>query len=397
MYGLESIIQNLKLLNYFEKTVRSRVWCCYSWLSLKSLIIFSSMSNEEVPVLVPQTLRDSLKQYNQEHVLTFIDNGTVTGSSATDLLDQLNLLDLSFLQNIFQASTSEDTADSIQASDSTRIEPLDTFHALDESSHEDQVAWREMGLAALCRGTVAAIVLSGGQGTRLGFAGPKGMYDIGLPSGKTLFELFALRLLRLNTLTCSNIPWYIMTSPMNHETTLAFFKEHQYFGLPTESVMMFPQGTLPCFTKEGKLILETPCRLAQASDGNGGIYTALYKSGALADMQKRGILYAHAFAVDNAACKVADPIFIGYCIAREADVGNKVVWKSSSAEKVGIVAKRGGKYCVVEYSEMDEETKALKDVKTGKLVYGAGNICNHFYTVYVIPRLRYLGILLIYD
>ena len=159
---------------------------------------------------------------------------------------------------------------------------------------------------AIAAGEVALIVLSGGQGTRLGFDGPKGKYDIGLPSGKTMLQLFGKRVVKLQQLAsaknggakCTS-PWYIMTSPMNHDETESFFQEKGFFGLEASQVKFFPQGTLPCMTPEGKMMLETGCKVGAASDGNGGIYGALRSKGCLADMETRGIKYIHTYAVDN--------------------------------------------------------------------------------------------------
>jgi UDP-N-acetylglucosamine/UDP-N-acetylgalactosamine diphosphorylase len=177
-----------------------------------------------------------------------------------------------------------------------------------------------------------------------------------------------------------SIPWYIMTSPMNDQVTKDFFKEKDYFGLDPADVIFFAQGTLPCMTKEGKIMLESGSAVGKASDGNGGIYGAMLQSGNVADMKKRGVKYAHVYSVDNAIAKVADPMFMGYCISQGADVGNKVVWKANWDESVGVVAKRNGKPHVVEYSELSEDMAKQSDAG-GKLVYGAANICNHFYTV----------------
>jgi UDP-N-acetylglucosamine/UDP-N-acetylgalactosamine diphosphorylase len=163
----------------------------------------------------------------------------------------------------------------------------------------------------------------------------------------------------------------------NHAHTTTFFKEHKYFGYGSQNVTFFPQGTLPCMTEEGKLMLETGFKVGSAADGNGGIYGALKASGSLQSMKERGVKCVHVFSVDNAIGKVCDPAFIGYCASRGADVGNKVVWKVSPDEKVGVIGKRGGKNSVIEYSEMSTADCAKTDA-SGKLMYGAGNICNHF-------------------
>lgn len=243
---------------------------------------------------------------------------------------------------------------------------------------------RQRGMTAVANGEVAAVLLAGGQGTRLGYDGPKGMYDIGLPSQSTLFRYMAERIKKLGQLSGGgdkSVPFYIMTSPLNHVATATYFAEHaDEFGI---DVQFFPQGTLPALTFEGKMILETPTSLAVAPDGNGGIYPALVKHGILKDMKTRGIKYMHVFGVDNALVKPADPTFVGYCINRHADCGNKVLWKTSPDEKVGVVACRGGRPCIVEYSDMSVAMSERRG-GDGRLVFGAGNICNHFYTLHFV-------------
>jgi len=204
-----------------------------------------------------------------------------------------------------------------------------------------------------------------------------------LPSGKTLFQLFAERLMSVSKLAGSSkpMPWYIMTSlGDNHAYTEAFFEENDYFGYGAQNVTLFSQGTLPCLTLEGKIMLETGYKVGTAADGNGGIYAALQNTGAVSSMAQRGVKYVHCFSVDNAISKVGDPVFVGYCVQNGSDLGNKVVWKAEPGEKVGVVGKRGGRYAVIEYTEMKPADCELTDAN-GKLVYGAGNVCNHFYTV----------------
>jgi UDP-N-acetylglucosamine/UDP-N-acetylgalactosamine diphosphorylase len=239
---------------------------------------------------------------------------------------------------------------------------------------------RKIGMDAISCGSVAAVLLAGGQGTRLGYDGPKGMYDIGLPSHMTLFRYMSDRIKKLGMLSgghARSIPFYVMTSPLNHDATTEYFKDNDDFGL---DVKFFPQGTLPALTIDGKMILESRTSLSVAPDGNGGIYPALVKHGILDDMKNRGIKYIHVFGVDNALVKPADPTFVGYCIMRDADCGNKVLWKASPDEKVGVVASRGGRPCIVEYSDMSREMSEARG-DDGRLTYGAGNICNHFYTL----------------
>ena len=155
----------------------------------------------------------------------------------------------------------------------------------------------------------------------------------------------------------------------NHKHTTEFFAKHNFFGYGEENIKFFSQGVLPCMTVEGKMMLETGFKVGEAADGNGGIYGALQNTGQVEDMKARGVKYVHCFSVDNAIGKVADPLFMGYCISRGANVGNKVVWKAEPGEKVGIFGKRNGRSAVIEYSEMTKEDCELTDAN-GKLVYG---------------------------
>lgn len=170
---------------------------------------------------------------------------------------------------------------------------------------------------------------------------------------------------------------------MTDADTRAFFAERNYFGLDPSTVRFFSQGTLPCLTNEGKMMLENGYTVGSAPDGNGGIYRALHESGCWADMVAKGVEGVVAFAVDNAAVRPADPVFVGFCMEQSADLGSKACAKTHAHEKVGVICSKenmGGGCCVVEYSEMDRTTAELKDA-SGNLVFGAGNLCIHYFSV----------------
>ena len=308
-------------------------------------------------------------------------------AEASSLLAQLSAIDVALVNELFTATMAANAGDAAPVS--SKLSPADGVTKVSDSTPETLTTWRHAGLTAIAHGQAAALILAGGQGTRLGFDKPKGLYDVRLPSHKSLFRLQAQRIIRVKELAAAaagvpassvSLPLYVMTSPMTDADTRDYFKEQAFFGLPHSDVMFFSQGTLPCLTFDGKIMLQDGHTVAEAPDGNGGIYRALHLSGVVADMQKRGVVGTHVFAVDNAVVRAADPVFLGYCMSKGADVGSKVCPKAGPHEKVGVLCRRDGAYTVVEYSEMDKATAELRDDVTGELTFNAGNICIHYYS-----------------
>ena len=229
--------------------------------------------------------------------------------------------------------------------------------------------------------------MAGGQGTRLGSSDPKGCFDIDLPSKKSLFQLQAERIYKIQDLarkysgldTPAAVPWYVMTSGPTRKPTEKFFQEHDYFGLPKENIIIFEQGVLPCISNEGKILMESKSKAAVAPDGNGGIYQALLLSEARTDMRKRGIEHIHAYCVDNCLVKVADPVFLGFAATKDVDIATKVVRKRAAKEPVGLIVQKDEKPDVVEYSEIDKEMAEATD-SGDRLKFRAANIVNHYYS-----------------
>ncbi|CRK18162.1 hypothetical protein BN1723_019396, partial [Verticillium longisporum] len=193
--------------------------------------------------------------------------------------------------------------------------------------------------------------MAGGQGTRLGSSAPKGCFNIDLPSNKSLFQIQAERIRKVQELAAAKagastpavVPWYVMTSGPTRGPTQEFFEKNSYFGLDKANVVIFEQGVLPCISNEGKILLESKGRVAVAPDGNGGLYQALVVSNVLSDMGSRGIEHIHAYCVDNCLVKVADPVFIGFSAAKNVDIATKVVRKRAANESVGLILQKNGK------------------------------------------------------
>ena len=322
-------------------------------------------------------LRTQLESLGQGHIFSQLE-GEIFNETHPVVL-QLNKLNVA--ESLMHLHAAEKSPfKTLQEAD---IKPLQDVLDWSCLTHEERLCIKELGMTAIVQGQVAAVIMSGGQGTRLGFDGPKGMYKIGIPSRRCIFRMHIEKLLAIRRLAGQNsqqlpsIPVYIMTSEINTSIIQEYFRANDYFGYPAADVFFFEQALEPCLDFNGKLILESTTSLALAPDGNGGVYNAMRRSGALDDMCKRGVKHLHIYGIDNVLTKSADPVFIGGCIRENADIGNKVVWRSSKEEKVGVGVEYNNKMLILEYSEIP---KALADATdaAGKLVYGAGNICQHY-------------------
>ncbi|KAG0301982.1 UDP-N-acetylglucosamine pyrophosphorylase [Linnemannia gamsii] len=330
----------------------------------------------------------------QGHLFNFYDG--LNDDDKAKLVAQLDSLNVERVNRIHQKATT--CPSPMLNNQSATLAPLpeECFDSILEASKDKIQKWQTLGLTQISQNKVAVILLAGGQGTRLGSSAPKGCYDINLPSNKPLFQIQAERILKLQQLAQQQpgavpnvtIPWYVMTSGPTRPATVAFFQENNYFGLSSDNIVFFEQGTLPCLTFDGKIMMESKSQVAVAPDGNGGVYAALRGTGVLANMAERKIEYLNAYCVDNCLVRVADPVFIGYCVSKNADCGAKVVRKSTPDEPVGVVCLRNAAFNVVEYSEIDEDVAQATNPKNGQLLYGAANIANHFYTTDFLNRVE---------
>lgn len=243
----------------------------------------------------------------------------------------------------------------------------------------DPALWaaaRATGEAALRAGRVAAFTVAGGQGTRLGYDGPKGTFAVTPLRKKSLFQVFAEKIKAAGLRYGKPLHWFIMTSHTNHGQTEQFFVANRFFGLDKGRVHFFRQGRMPAVGFDGKILLETRSALALSPDGHGGSLRALHRSGALDLMAREGIDTISYFQVDNPVVRCVDPAFIGFHLQANSGMSSKMVPKAYPEEKVGHFCLQHGKVVVIEYSDMPMAMQRETGPE-GSLRYSAGSIAIH--------------------
>jgi UDP-N-acetylglucosamine/UDP-N-acetylgalactosamine diphosphorylase len=331
-----------------------------------------------------------LQALGQEHLLAFFSQ--LSASQQQSLLSQLASLDLAGLPALIEQYVLRKPEYRVPASLAPAIVHTPSGRVVGSSKAHawDKRAAKREGEALIRAGKLAAFVVAGGQGSRLGFEGPKGCFPAGAVTGKSLFQLFAENLLGAKDRFGVEVPWYIMTSPLNDAQTREFFERHAYFGLSPNSVRFFEQGVSPSIDMHtGKLLMTSKHEIATNPDGHGGAVRALHASGALADMEARGVEHISYFQVDNPLARVVDPTFLGLhakCALSSGQMSSKVVPKSSAAEKVGVFVLADGRTGVLEYSDMPSHLQEARE-SDGTLRFGAGNIAIHMLSRTFVHRL----------
>ncbi|MBQ5930271.1 MAG: UTP--glucose-1-phosphate uridylyltransferase [Clostridia bacterium] len=238
--------------------------------------------------------------------------------------------------------------------------------------------FEKIGVEAIKAGKVAAVLLAGGMGTRLGVDGPKGAYNIGITKPLYIFEQQMNNLKEVNEKCGATVPLYIMTSDKNHEQTTSFWKEHGYFGYDEKDVKFFKQDMAPAVDYDGKIILETKDTPALSPNGNGGWFGSLQRAGLCEDLHARGVEWLNIYAVDNVLQRIADPVFVGATIQSGVNCGAKAIFKTEPREKVGVLCMDGDKPDIIEYYELTDEMANMRD-ENGDLVYSYGVIMNYLF------------------
>ena len=318
-----------------------------------------------------------LAAHGQEHVLAFWKK--LSPKSRKALLAQISTIDFNAIDRM-RKMLKEPAKDSACAK---RAEPK--APAVVEFSAKRRANAYELGEAELRAGRVAVLLVAGGQGSRLGYEGPKGAYPIGPLSGAPLFYFHARKILALTERYETRVPFYVMTSEVNYEATVECFESFGYFGLDKKDVIFFKQGMWPALTEDGKIILDRPDHIFMSPDGHGGTLTALAKNGCLKDMKKRGITSVFYFQVDNPMVEIADPAFIGLHVSTGSEFSSKLCAKRDPFEGLGVVVKTGSRFSMIEYSELTKE-QATRKTDSGDLYFKYGSVAIHVFSLALLER-----------
>ena len=313
-----------------------------------------------------------LENCGQEHLLKYYEE--LSDVEKTALLEQIELTDFTVIE---QGKSGEAIKKGV-------ISPLESLEL--DAINENKEEYTNIGVEAIKKGKVAAVLLAGGMGTRLGSDDPKGMYNIGKTKDVYIFQRIVENLMDVVKVVEKEIYLFVMTSDKNHTKTVNFFKEHNYFGYNENYVKFFMQEMAPATDYEGKVYMESKSQISNSPNGNGGWFSSMKKWGILDIIHNEGIEYLNVFAVDNVLQRIADPSFVGAVIKHQVEAGAKVVKKAAPDEKVGVMCLEDGRPSVVEYYELTDELMSTLNDK-GERVYNFGVILNYLFEVTALERI----------
>lgn len=313
-----------------------------------------------------------LEMCGQEHILNYYEE--LAEEEKAELIEQIELTDFSIIE---QGKNGLAIQKGI-------ISPLESLELYDINENKEH--FMELGVQTIKEGKVAAVLLAGGMGTRLGSDDPKGMYNVGKTKDVYIFQRIVENLMDVVKLTETDIYLFVMTSDKNHTKTVDFFKEHNYFGYKEEYIKFFMQEMAPATDYNGIVYMESKCKIANSPNGNGGWFSSMKKWGILDIIHKEGIEYLNVFGVDNVLQRIADPCFVGAVVENGVEAGAKVVKKAAPDEKVGVMCLEDGRPSVIEYYELTDELMNTLNEK-GERVYNFGAILNYLFEVKALERI----------
>lgn len=318
-----------------------------------------------------------LTNNNQTKVLELLKN--VTEEQRKQIVKELLKVDFNQVKRLYINKDKKNKKEDI-------IEPI-KYVDKNKLNSKQKSELEKLGEKVLRQNQYAVVTMAGGQGTRLGWKGPKGTFklDVG-KDGKYIFEILAETLKKTTSKYGKEVYWYIMTSIDNNNETVKFFEEHNYFGYNKEKVKFFIQNILPLTDFDGNILFDKDLKVKEASDGNGGVFEALKKSKMLDDMKLHNIKWVYVCGVDNIMANMVDEILLGLAIKNNVPSASKSVKKAYPEEKVGIFCKKNGKPAIIEYIDMDEKMIYAED-EQGELLYGESNIVGHLFNIESLEKM----------
>ena len=317
-----------------------------------------------------ENLIENLKIYGQTRTLKILENvDKETRKKIIEELHDINFIQLKELYNNIKEEAEVNVGE---------LKPIKSLNP-DKITKEEKEMYENVGADILRNNKFAVVTMSGGQGTRLGYKGPKGTFKIDVePQAKYLFEIIVDTLQRANKKYNVTIPWYIMTSNENNDEIVKFMEEHNYFGYDKEYIGFFEQGELPLITEDGQILLDENYNIKKASDGNGSIFKSMYIKGVLEDMKTKGIEWVYIGSIDNVLLKMVDTLLMGVAIKEGSEIATRSIFKNCPTERIGSLCIQDGKVKVIEYSELPKDMIEAKD-ENGEILFGESHVmCNLF-------------------
>lgn len=333
-----------------------------------------------------ENLAQTLTNHDQLHLVQFWEE--LAAEQQLQLQQQIQTIDFELLKKLIAKRDACEVGESGKERAKAATSPEQLVRLPDnEKSRQERRAASQAGQALLRAGKVGAILVAGGQGSRLGFDDPKGMFPIGPVSQRTLFQILCEQILARSIQAGQTIPYFIMTSEATHAPTVTFFQENDYFGLDENDVYFFQQDSLPAIEDNShRILLAAKDRVSTSPDGHGGVLRALQKQGLIDVMRERGIEHLFYHQVDNPTAIVCDPEFLGLHLNYNSDLTTKAVEKVSSEEKMGVLVTIHGKTEIIEYSDLPGEESQRRD-SSGKYVFWAGNTAIHVFRLAFLESL----------
>lgn len=329
--------------------------------------------------------KEILEKYNQEHLLQFYDE--LSEEQKNILINQILNMNFEQILNLYNNSIHPKVQSKIDISPLQHIEK-------DLLSNEEMNYYISLGESIIKSNSVAVVTMAGGQGTRLGYKGPKGTYMLDLSTvKKSLFQIMAEDIKRNNEKYNTIIPWYIMTSEDNDFQTKNFFEINDYFEYPKEMIKFFKQDKLPLIDVTGKLILQEPYLIKEASNGNGNVFKALKENNLIQDLETKNIKWISFGGIDNVLLKNFDPLFLGLTIGKNLKIGSKSIFKKEPLEKTAVYCKKNGKPAILDYDDINLELSESKLTNTNTYLYREANMLSHIMSIDAVKKVSTIDLI----